>query len=193
MMEIYSSSKEDSVTVSISKEKNMEAKKSVMKYYLNQGMIFVSTIECDITTVLGSCISVCLWEPFSETGGMNHYMLPLWNGEGLPSARYGNIAIPKLIEKMIACGCDRGNLKAKVFGGAELLSIPKNGEMSVGTQNIILAEDILHREGIQIISIDVGGNYGRRIQFNTKIGIVLLKRFRTQGRIQETKKNSARC
>jgi chemotaxis receptor (MCP) glutamine deamidase CheD len=64
--------------------------------------------------------------------------------------------------------------------------------MSVGTQNIILAEDILNRECIQIVSIDVGGNYGRRIQFNTKTGIVLLKRFITKIKVQETKQNSAR-
>lgn len=189
---MYSSSKENSITVSISKEKQMELKRPVMKQYLTQGMIFVSSKECNIATVLGSCISVCLWDPSSGTGGMNHYMLPLWNGEGLPSARYGNIAIPKLIEKMIGFGCEMGNLKAKVFGGAELLCIPKNGEMSVGTQNIILAEDILNREGIQTVSIDVGGNYGRRIQFNTKTGIVLLKRFSTKRKVQETKQNSAR-
>jgi chemotaxis protein CheD len=188
MMEMYLSSKKDSITVSISKEEQMDIERPIIKYYLNQGMIFVSSRECNITTVLGSCISVCLWDRYSATGGMNHYMLPLWNGEGLPSAKYGNIAISKLIEKMIASGCERGNMRAKVFGGAEMLSIAKNGEMSVGTQNIILAEDILNREGIRIISSDVGGNYGRRIQFNTMTGIVLLKRFRTKGKIQEANK-----
>jgi chemotaxis protein CheD len=188
MMEMYSSSSEDSLTVSIAKESDMEVERPIMKYYLNQGMIFVSSKECMITTVLGSCISICLWDPSSGTGGMNHYMLPLWNGEGLPSARYGNIAIPKLIEKMIDYGCEKGNLRAKVFGGGELLSIPQKGEMSIGTQNIILAEDILNREGIQMISKDFGGTYGRRIQFNTMTGIVLLKRFKTKAKTQATKR-----
>lgn len=168
----------------------MQVVNHIQKHYLYQSMIFYSREECLITTILGSCISVCLWDSYQKIGGMNHYMLPLWNGEGLPSARYGNIAIPNLIEKMTGSGCEKGNLKAKVFGGAELLSFSQNRGMSIGTQNIILAEDILNREGIQIIGIDVGGNYGRRIQFNTMTGIVLLKRFRTKGKIQE--KNKAR-
>jgi chemotaxis protein CheD len=149
------------------------------KCYLKQGMIVVRQEECIITTVLGSCISVCLWDSVNGFGGMNHYMLPLWNGEGLPSPRYGNVAIPKLIEKMINIGSLKSNIKAKVFGGAEVLSSMRNSDMKVGPQNIILAEDLLAKEGIPIISIDVGGFSGRRIQFNTKTGAVLLKRLST--------------
>ncbi len=158
------------------KESYMTTPGIIKKHYLNQGMIFVSTNECIITTVLGSCIAVCLWDPASGIGGMNHYMLPLWNGDGLPSPRYGNIAITKLIDKMITAGCSKENLKAKVFGGAEILHITKSMQLSVGMQNIMLADDLLSREGIPVISIDVGGNCGRKIDFNTKEGIVRLKR-----------------
>ena len=139
-------------------------------------MIAVSQEECIITTVLGSCISVCLWDMIAGIGGMNHYMLPLWNAEGLPSPRYGNIAIPRLIEKMTGSGGTKSNLRAKVFGGAEMLSVMKESKMKVGAQNIILAEDLLAKEGIPVISIDVGGHCGRRIHFNTRTGAVLLKR-----------------
>ena len=142
-------------------------------------MIYVSPEECLITTVLGSCIAVCLWDPVSGIGGMNHYMLPLWNGEGLSSPRYGNIAIPKLMEKITDLGCEKINLKAKVFGGAEMLSYINKDTIRVGNQNVILAEDLLLREGIPIISMDAGGNYGRRIEFNTKTGIVTVRRFKS--------------
>jgi len=158
------------------KESYMGIPVIIKKHYLNQGMIFVSRNECIITTVLGSCISICLWDPASGIGGMNHYMLPLWNGDSLPSPRYGNIAITKLIDKMISAGCAKKNLKAKVFGGAEILYMPKSMELSIGMQNIMLADDLLSREGIPVISIDVGGNCGRKIEFNTKEGIVKLKR-----------------
>jgi chemotaxis protein CheD len=143
-------------------------------------MVVVRQEECIITTVLGSCIAVCLWDTIAGIGGMNHYMLPLWNGEGLPSPRYGNIAIPRLIEKMTGSGSTKSNLRAKVFGGSEMLSVLKESKMKIGAQNSILAEDLLAREGIPIISIDVGGHCGRRIQFNTKTGAVLLKRLSSE-------------
>jgi chemotaxis protein CheD len=158
----------------------MEAEKTPRKYFLTQSMIFLSLEECLINTILGSCISVCLWDPYTETGGMNHYMLPLWNGEGLPTPRYGNIAIPRLVEKMIHLGCRKKNLRAKVFGGADVLIHAKDGDISIGSRNIILAEDILCEERIPIISLDVGGKYSRKIQFNSRTGKVMLERFKSK-------------
>jgi chemotaxis protein CheD len=154
----------------------MNVKEGLKRYYLNQGMILVRREESIITTVLGSCISVCIWSPAHGIGGMNHYMLPLWNGEGLPSPRYGNIAIQKLIQNIIKAGCVKKHLKAKVFGGAEILSFSQKKHISVGLQNILLAEEILAAEHIPIVSTDVGGQTGRRVHFNTKTGVVLLKR-----------------
>ena len=154
----------------------MDVKEGLKRYYLNQGMILVRRKESIITTVLGSCISVCIWSSVDGIGGMNHYMLPLWNGEGLPSPRYGNIAISKLIQKMLDAGCLKKHLKAKIFGGAEILSFSQNRRKSIGIQNILIAEEMLATERIPIISTDVGGNTGRRLHFNTKTGVVLLKR-----------------
>ncbi|MBF0558651.1 MAG: chemotaxis protein CheD [Nitrospirae bacterium] len=144
-------------------------------YYLYPGLIFAQKEMCMVTTVLGSCVSVCLWDPVYNTGGINHYMLPLWNGEGLPSPKYGNIAIRKLIEKMMALGCRKENLKAKVFGGGAVLQT-SGGLLNVGERNIILAEDILAEEKIPIISRDVGGSQGRKLIFCTGSGTVLVKK-----------------
>src|SRR5208337_2330068 len=144
-------------------------------YYLYPGLIFAQKEACIITTVLGSCISVCLWDPVSKTGGINHYMLPLWNGEGLPSPKYGNIAIRKLIDKMLALGCKKENLQAKVFGGGSVLET-SCGLLNVGERNITLAEDMLSDEKIPIVSKAVGGNYGRKLVFCTGAGEVLVKK-----------------
>lgn len=146
------------------------------KYFLVEGLIFISKTECEVTTILGSCVSVCLWDPFLETGGMNHYLLSLWNGEGLATPRYGNIAIPKLIDKMMALGSEKKNLRAKVFGGASMLPMGNNGTKGAGWSNIMIAEEILKEEGIKIVASDLGGNYGRKINFNTRTGVVMLKR-----------------
>jgi len=81
-------------------------------HYLIAGSLFAHKERHMVTTVLGSCVSVCLWDCVRKRGGINHYMLPFWNGEGLASPKYGNIAIAKLIEKMLEFGSDRRNLRA---------------------------------------------------------------------------------
>ncbi len=155
----------------------MRIQTAQIDYYLYPGLLFAQKDMCMVTTVLGSCVSVCLWDPVLNIGGINHYMLPLWNGEGLPSPKYGSVAIPKLIEKMLALGCRKENLKAKVFGGGAVMQI-SSGLLNVGERNIILAEDTLADENIPIISKDVGGNHGRKLIFCTGSGTVLVKKIR---------------
>ena len=109
----------------------------------------------------------------------NHFMLPLWNGDGLASPRYGNIAIAKLIEKMLALGADRNNLKAKVFGGGDVLKVT-SAFMNIGARNVVLAQDLLRDEKIPIISADTGGQNGRKLLYNTRSGVVLVKLLKKQ-------------
>lgn len=157
----------------------MTSDEELKQHYLFPGNIFVHREPHVITTVLGSCVSVCLWDTVLKFGGMNHYMLPLWNGDGLASPRYGNIAIPKLIDRMTEKGSKKANIKAKVFGGGEVLKISK-GVMNVGERNIVIARDMLKELGIPIIGSDLGGTTGRKIIFNTATGSVYLKRLRQQ-------------
>lgn len=152
---------------------------SLGKHYLYPGNIFASADPHIVTTVLGSCISVCLFDPVVSIGGINHYMLPLWNGEGLASPRYGNIAITRLVEKLEGLGCKGRRLEAKVFGGGEVLRITR-GSINVSERNIILAKDILGQMKIPIVAIDVGGKTGRRIVMNTGNGKIVMKRLRKQ-------------
>jgi chemotaxis protein CheD len=149
------------------------------EHYLYPCTIFVDKEPYRITTVLGSCVSVCLWDPALKIGGMNHYMLPLWNGDGLASPKFGNIAISKLIEKMLLLGSSQKDLKAKIFGGGAVLRTP-SGIMNVGERNVTFARDALREEGIPIISSDVGGSKGRKIIFNTGNGGVMMKKLRSQ-------------
>jgi chemotaxis protein CheD len=148
-------------------------------HYLMAGNLFVPEEAHLVTTVLGSCVSVCLWDSILRFGGINHYMLPFWNGEGLASPKYGNIATAKLIERLQDLGAQKRNLRAKVFGGGIVLNV-KNPFMNIGERNIELAEDQLKSEGIPIVSADTGGNVGRKIIFNTGTGMVLVKKLTRQ-------------
>jgi len=64
-------------------------------HFLYPAALFASRTPHMVTTILGSCVAICLYDPILKFGGINHYMLPLWNGQGLASPKYGNIAIEK--------------------------------------------------------------------------------------------------
>lgn len=148
-------------------------------HYLHPGIIFVSAQPHLVTTVLGSCIAVCLWDPHACIGGINHYLLPLWNGEGLPTPRYGNIAIPLLIDKLKEHGCLPSRLVAKIFGGATMWG-GNETVFSVGERNASFAYRFLAEQNISILGADIGGDSGRKVIFDTGSGVVLLRR--NQGR-----------
>jgi len=147
------------------------------RHYLYPGTIFVHRQPHMITTVLGSCVSVCLWNQTAQLGGINHYLLPLWNGEGLPTPKYGNVAITKLLEKVRAHSSPGDKLIAKVFGGASMWE-KTEGLLAVGARNVEFAIETLESLKITIVSSDFGGNQGRKVIFNSGDGTVLMRRQR---------------
>ncbi|MEW5846203.1 MAG: chemotaxis protein CheD [Bacteroidota bacterium] len=140
-------------------------------HYLYPASLFADREPHVVTTILGSCVAVCLYDPELKQGGINHYMLPLWNGQGLASPRYGNIAIERLIERMTALGSKKDNLKAKVFGGGEVLETNFDS-FHIGQRNIAIAMELLAEHGIPIVAKSVGGKQGRKIEYNTATGEV---------------------
>jgi chemotaxis protein CheD len=147
------------------------------KHYLYPGLIFAHREAHVVSTVLGSCVSVCLFDEPRQIGGMNHFMLPFWNSEGLPTPKYGSVAIPRLIEKMIQIGSSRSNLKAKVFGGGRVIKMTSD-LLNIGDRNIQVAFDLLEKEGIPVLKHDVGNTCGRKLMFETDTGAVFLKRLK---------------
>lgn len=145
------------------------------KPFLLPGALFAKDGNYVITTVLGSCISVCMWDRTMKKGGMNHFKLPLWNGDGLPSPKFGNIAIEKLIENLLDIGCQQRNLIAKVFGGAAVIQ-NSSGLLNVGERNIEVARDYLSKARVPIAASDVGGTQSRKVIFNTVDGSILMKK-----------------
>jgi len=127
-----------------------------------------------LSTLLGSCVSVCLWDIKMKFGGMNHFILPLWNGTGLASPKFGNIAIEVLIDKMKLLGSHKENMVAKIFGGASMLN-SQSQTYNIGMRNVELAQSMLSTAGINIIASSIGGVKGRKVLFNTNTGDAFLK------------------
>ncbi len=151
---------------------SFEGEKST--YYLNPGALIASDKPLIVNTILGSCVGVVLYDPILKIGGINHYMLPLWNGEGLASPKYGNIAIEKLLEKMLQFGSNKHNLIAKVFGGGEVIESNIDA-FRIGERNIIIANEMLKDYKIKIVTSSLGGKLGRKLQFHTDTGDVFQK------------------
>jgi len=143
-------------------------------HFLYPAELYVSKVPYQINTILGSCVTVCLYDPILNIGGMNHFMLPYWNGQGLASPKYGNIAIEKLLDKMLSFGCNKSSIKAKIFGGGEVIET-QIVQFHIGARNIEVARLALEEKKIQIVSSSVGGKLGRKIEFMTSTGEVRQK------------------
>jgi chemotaxis receptor (MCP) glutamine deamidase CheD len=148
-----------------------------------------------VKTLLGSCISVCLFDPMASVGGMNHFMLPDGGGDSDPSelTRFGVHAMDVLIGAMIKLGGDRRRFVAKFFGGAHVLDVQESAS-SVPQQNIAFIRRFLAEEGFAILAEDVGGYHPRHVRFYTSTGRALVKRVqgdRARTRLLESERRRA--
>jgi chemotaxis protein CheD len=114
-----------------------------------------------ITTILGSCVATCLWDPEARVGGMNHILLPDSVGNDAEFSSLGANSMELLINGLIRLGANKNNLRAKVFGGAAMYK----GLTSAGDQNGTFVLDYLEREHIPCDGQSLGGSKARRIEF----------------------------
>ena len=145
------------------------------RLYLHPGQLTASLAPAAVTTILGSCVAVCLWDPKLRAGGMNHFVLPLSPG-GPRNPRFCKAAIELLLERMASLGCRPSRIQAKIFGGANRLEMKSAGVAGLGQQNVDAARALLAELKIPILAQDVGGTAARKLIFQTDDGVCLLKR-----------------
>lgn len=121
-----------------------------------------------LTTVLGSCIAVCMFDTTRKVGGLNHFLLPNREGGHGANVRYGAYAMELLINGLLREGADRSRLQAKIFGGASMMGNLRD----IGASNAAFARKFLTDEGIPCIADSVGGTAARRIRFWPTSGLV---------------------
>jgi len=138
--------------------------------YLHPGGLVAPADPRVVTTILGSGVPVCLFDPRRGIGGANHYLLPHWAGASGASPRYGNTAIRQLIDRLVARGAVKADLRAKVFGGACVMEAFQGSAAHVGTRNASVALELLDAERITVLEEDLGGSRGRRLVFRTDDG-----------------------
>lgn len=155
---------------------------------IHQGDCYVSRGDMMISTLLGSCIAACLYDPISGIIGMNHFLLANRRyAQKRPqvlqseAGRYGMYAMELLINGMLKAGARRENLRAKVFGGGNVLpdiATTRDSFFAVGEVNSRFILEYLRQENIPIIAKGLGGNHGRIIHFVPVDYTVYVKRIK---------------
>ena len=129
-----------------------------------------------LRTILGSCVGVCLYDYKNKIGGLSHVMLPKINEKNANKKKYADTAIPLLLNEMSKRGADIDSITAKIVGGAAMFNItPKSNMVNVGQSNIISVKDVLREHKIRIIAEELGGDFGRTIDFFMDNGTVKIK------------------
>lgn len=144
------------------------------RHFLYPGQIYVSREPSIVTTILGSCAALCLWDYQKKIGGMNHYLLPEGDENGPNRLRYGNVANPALLQELLVLGCEVKSLQAKIFGGSSAFT---DSLQSLGSRNVQLAEQFVREAGIRLVAKEVSGKHGRRLIFHTEDGVTFIREY----------------
>lgn len=147
---------------------------SVPRRELNAGQYFASREPTEVTTFLGSCVAACLYDPQTRIAGMNHFLLPYQATDPAVSARYGVHAMELLINEIMKLGGDRRQLRAKVFGGCNVLNFSR-ASWNVGDRNNAFIHQFLAAEKIPIVAERCGGNSPLRVHFRTDTAQAFVK------------------
>ena len=140
------------------------------RHYLIPGKIFVAAQPFAISTILGSGIAVCLWDSARRIGGANHFMLPDGPEDSDTATRYGNVANPALLQRLLGLGAELKTLEAKIFGGS-LPNVSFGSESDhLGERNVHAATNFLSVNGIHVTQSEIGGTRGRKLIFHTDDG-----------------------
>lgn len=129
-----------------------------------------------LTTLLGSCVAVCLYDRHLQLGGMNHFLLPTRLGtrdEQTDIVLAGDASMAILLNAMLAKSARKENLVAKVFGGGTIVSSIR---MAIGERNVAFAQEWLAREGVRVTGSDTLGNFSRKLIFDPASGDAYCRR-----------------
>ena len=156
--------------------------KELERYARNvQPGAWVVDSEKPLSTLLGSCVAVCLFDPLMKIGGINHFMLPEMGrskNSDVDSLLSGSYAMEALLNALLIKGAKKIRLQAKAFGGGTIIDTD-GGSLSIGMRNANFAKEWLVREGIPLRSSDFLGPWSRKIVFLPFNGEAFCKRLVT--------------
>jgi chemotaxis receptor (MCP) glutamine deamidase CheD len=135
--------------------------------FLLPGEYHVTKKQISIDTLLGSCVSVCLYNSKNGFAAMNHFLLDRPTDEQTTDiGRYGKTSTDQIISTLMSVDDNPFNYRAQIFGGAAVVDALIDSR-NIGGRNMLVAQEVLDSYRIRVIKKDVGGTRGRRIKFDT--------------------------
>ena len=154
-----------------------DEKENIKVVKIISGEWYVSNNSEMLSTILGSCVSACIRDKVRKIGGMNHFMLPgddATVNNNSSSARYGVFAMEMLINGILKLGGQRERFEIKVFGGGNVT----NSSARIGSKNAVFIREYLAREGFDIVSEDLEGDFPRRVHYYPETGKVMVHKLK---------------
>jgi len=143
---------------------------------LRPGEIHIAPEPTLITTLLGSCVGVCLYSSSRKIGAMSHSVLPVPHNSLCESdVRYVECALERILMQLKGMEVPRHDIKAKIFGGAQMFHVRGGPARLVGEGNVEAARRFLKAARVGIVSEGVGGMGGRKLYFNSATGEVVVR------------------
>lgn len=144
---------------------------------------YKTATELDVLSCvgLGSCVGLCLYDPFNKSGGLAHILLPdsshAKSNDSAKPGKFADTAVEALLSKMEKEGSSKKNIRAKMVGGASMFSsdTEANGIFTLGPKNVKAVKNALYSTRIMIAAEDTGGTQGRTIEFHVGSGKVTIK------------------
>ena len=130
-----------------------------------------------LSSGLGSCVVVTLYDTKQKLGGLAHIMLPdsiSLNGSH-PTYKCADTAIATLIKELRSMRATPRDMVAKLVGGAKMFLSSDDSSPSIGEQNIVSIKRILRQKRIPLTGENTGGNYGRSVEFYLDSGKVMVR------------------
>ena len=165
----------------------MQTPEHILDVFLQPGDFFWGDSSTRIRTILGSCVSFCLWHPRLKEGGMCHFMLPtrgsyIEHNPNILNGKYG-VEAWQLFEKEFK----KNNTKpsdyvVKIFGGSSMFAYEaddkevQNSKINIGLKNIELSHKLVQNNHLNVVSENLGGKHSRRLHYEIWSGNVWLKR-----------------
>ncbi len=143
--------------------------------FLLPGQWAVPHEPSELTTILGPCVAVCLFDRARGVGGMNHFLLASGGAAGRERSRYGDTSCEDLVQCFFASGSRPGDLEARIVGGANVGRASGREGESLGERNAEMARGVMRRHAIAVGFEDTGGANARRLRFRTGAGILEVK------------------
>lgn len=141
-----------------------------MRKFLRPGEFHASRRPVMTETLVGSCVTVCLYNTKEGFGAMNHFLRDRPKDESDSQiGAYGTSATRQIVKAMLKIDAEPRHYRAAVFGGATVLRTP-SADGAIGQANVAAALEVLKSAGIRVVRQEVGGSRGRRVRFNTQTG-----------------------